>query len=40
MGKLERLLAEFSFTGLSEALGQRRSWRTKLPTFSVNGLSG
>ncbi|GAB4158416.1 MAG: DUF3473 domain-containing protein [Planctomycetota bacterium] len=41
MPKLERLLAEFRFVGLAEALAQRgASWRAKLPAYSASGLLG
>jgi polysaccharide deacetylase family protein (PEP-CTERM system associated) len=38
--KLGRLLREYPFTGLWEALSQRESWREKLPAFAANGLWG
>ncbi len=40
LAKLDRLVSEYPFVGLAEALGQRESWARKLSTYRLNGLSG
>ncbi|MBM4060475.1 MAG: DUF3473 domain-containing protein [Planctomycetes bacterium] len=41
LGKLDRLLREFPFVGLTEALAQRpASWRAKLPAYRASELLG